>query len=92
MQKRIKNFGLKKGAIASNVTHDSHNIIALGVSDNDICNAVNLIIENKGGISAVGKGKEDILPLSIAGIISDREYDWVAKKYIEMNKAVKNLK
>ena len=45
----IKNFGIKEGAIASSVAHDSHNIIAVGVSDNDICNAVNLIIQNKGG-------------------------------------------
>jgi len=87
----IKNFGLKKGAIASSVTHDSHNIIAVGVSDKDICDAVNLIVENNGGISAVGKGKDDILPLPIAGIISDREHDWVAKKYIEMNKVAKDL-
>lgn len=87
----IKNFGLKEGAIASSVAHDSHNIIAVGVCDEDICDAVNLIVENKGGISAVGKGKADVLPLPIAGIISDREYDWVAKKYIEMNKVAKYL-
>lgn len=87
----IKNFELKKGAIASSVAHDSHNIIAIGVNDNDICKAVNLIIKNKGGICAVGKGKETILPLPIAGIISDRKYDWVAKKYIELNNIAKNL-
>jgi adenine deaminase len=87
----IKNFGLKKGAIASSVAHDSQNIIAVGVSDKDICTAVNLIIQNKGGISAVGKSIENILPLPIAGIISNSEYDWVAKKYIEMNKAAKYL-
>lgn len=87
----IKNFGLNEGAIASSVAHDSHNIIALGINDNYICNAVNLIIENKGGISTVGKGKEELLPLPIAGIISNREYDWVAKKYIEMNRIAKEL-
>lgn len=87
----IKNFGLNEGALASNVAHDSHNIIALGINDEDICNAVNLIIEKKGGISAVGKGKKAILPLPIAGIISNREYNWVAKRYVEMNKAAKDL-
>lgn len=87
----IKNFGLKEGAIASSVAHDSHNIIAVGVSDEDICRAVNLIVKNKGGISAVGKNKEDVLPLPIAGIISDKEYGWVAKKYTEMKKTAKML-
>ncbi len=87
----IKNFGLKEGAIASSVAHDSHNIIAVGINDKDICKAVNLIIKNKGGICAVGKGKEIILPLPIAGIISDGKYDWVAKKYVELNKIAKDL-
>ncbi|UCF49576.1 MAG: adenine deaminase [Thermoplasmatales archaeon] len=87
----IKNFGLKKGAIASSVAHDSHNIIAIGVSDNEICQAVNLLIENKGGLCAVGPGKKIILPLPIAGIISDRKYDWVAKKYDEIEEAAKFL-
>jgi adenine deaminase len=87
----IKKFGLKNGAIASSVAHDSHNIIAVGVSNDDICRAVNLVIQNKGGISAVANNKEEILPLPIAGIISNREYDWVAKKYIEINKAAHDL-
>lgn len=87
----IKNFRLKEGAIASSVAHDSHNIIAVGINDKYICKAVNLIIKNKGGICAVGKGKEIILPLPIAGIISDGKYDWVAKKYVELNKIAKDL-
>ncbi|KYK25386.1 adenosine deaminase [Thermoplasmatales archaeon SG8-52-4] len=87
----IKNFGLKEGAIASSVAHDSHNIIAIGVNDNDICKAVNLIIKNKGGICAIGKGKENILPLPIAGIISNKKYDWIAEKYVELNNMAKTL-
>ena len=87
----IKNFGLKEGAIASSVAHDSHNIIAVGISDEDICRAVNLIVKNEGGISSVGTNKEDVLPLPIAGIISDKEYGWVAKKYTEMKKTAKLL-
>jgi adenine deaminase len=47
----IKNFGLKAGAIASSVAHDSHNIVAIGVDDESICKAVNLVIKNKGGVS-----------------------------------------
>ena len=54
----IKNFGLKKGAIASSVAHDSHNIVAVGVDDESICKAVNLVIEKQGGVSAVGNEKK----------------------------------
>ncbi len=65
----IKNFGLKEGAIASSVGHDSHNIIAVGVSDEAICKAVNLIIENKGGICAVSNSEQKIVSLPVAGIM-----------------------
>jgi adenine deaminase len=58
----IKNFGIKEGAIASSVGHDSHNIIAIGVSDEDLCKAVNLIIANKGGICAVRSKEEKYCP------------------------------
>ena len=87
----VNNFGLKNGAIASSVAHDSHNIIAVGTSDKDVCRAVNLIIENKGGICAVSSQKEKILPLPIAGIISDRDYLTVAQKYSEIDAMVKAL-
>ena len=68
----IRNFGLINGAIASIIAHDSHNIIAVGVSDEDICRAVNLIIEHTGGICAVSQDKEMILPLPVAGIMSNK--------------------
>jgi len=87
----IKNFGLKSGAIASSVAHDSHNIICVGVSDEDICRAVNLVIRNKGGICVVNNGEELILPLPIGGIISNHEYNWVANRYIELNEKVRAL-
>ena len=87
----IKNFGLKDGAIASSVSHDSHNIIAVGVTDEYICKAVNMIIKNKGGISAVGKNYEIVLALPIAGIMSNISYDQVAKKYIYINNIAKAL-
>jgi len=87
----IKNFGLKKGAIASSVAHDSHNVIAVGVTDEDICRAVNLIIENKGGISAISEEKEMVLPLPIAGIMSNEDYSEVANKYGAIDNMAKSL-
>jgi len=87
----IKNFGLKKGAIASSVAHDSHNIIAVGVTDEDICRAVNLIIEHKGGICAVSREKEIILPLPVAGIMSSEEPLSVAEKYTALDRIAKEL-
>ena len=87
----IKNFGLKEGAIASSVGHDSHNIIAVGVSDEAICKAVNLIIEYKGGICAVSDSAEKILPLPVAGIISDKDGKTVGLQYAELDKMAKQL-
>ncbi len=77
----IKNFGLKKGAIASSVAHDSHNIIAVGVDDQSITRAVNLIIEAKGGVSAVDGSEEKIVKLPVAGIMSPNDGYQVAKEY-----------
>lgn len=87
----VRNFGLTEGAIASSVAHDSHNIIAVGVSDRDICRAVNLIIENNGGICAVSDEEEAVLPLPIAGLMSDRSYSEVAEKYTEVDSMAKSL-
>ena len=67
----IKNFNLKEGAIASSVGHDSHNIIAVGVDDESITRAINLLIEAKGGVSAVSGSKEMILPLPCLLYTSD---------------------
>jgi len=87
----IKNFGLKEGAIASSVGHDSHNIIAVGVSDEDICRAVNLIIENKGGICAISNSEEKIVSLPVAGIMSDKDGATIGKQYAELDKMAKRL-
>ncbi len=69
----IKNFGLKKGALASSVAHDSHNIIVVGTTDKEMCKAVNLIIKNRGGICAIGPDDEKSLALPVAGIMSDKD-------------------
>ncbi|WCO00436.1 adenine deaminase [Psychroserpens ponticola] len=87
----IKNFGLKEGAIASSVGHDSHNIIAVGVSDDMICKAVNLIIENKGGICAVSASEENIVSLPVAGIMSDQDGETIGKHYAELDNMAKEL-
>lgn len=87
----IKNFGLKEGAIASSVGHDSHNIIAVGVSDEAICKAVNLIIENKGGICAVSNSEQKIVSLPVAGIMSDKDGKTIGFQYAELDKIAKQL-
>ncbi|MFC2093903.1 adenine deaminase [Bacteroidota bacterium] len=87
----IKNFGLKKGAIASCVAHDSHNIIAVGVTDEDICKAVNSIIDHKGGVSVVYEGKQEVLPLPIAGIMTNEDGYRVAENYSKIDKLAKDL-
>ncbi|MDX8552972.1 adenine deaminase [Tenacibaculum sp. 1B UA] len=87
----IKNFGLKEGAVASSVGHDSHNIIAVGVSDELICKAVNLLIENKGGVCAVTTSEEKVVPLPVAGIMSDKPAVEIGKAYAELDAMAKQL-
>ncbi|TCI94380.1 adenine deaminase [Tenacibaculum sp. M341] len=87
----IKNFGLKQGAIASSVGHDSHNIIAVGVSDEAICRAVNLLIENKGGVCAVYDSVEKVVSLPVAGIMSDKPAEEIGKAYAELDAMAKKM-
>ncbi|MFZ4706331.1 MAG: adenine deaminase [Bacteroidales bacterium] len=87
----IHGFGLKHGAIASTVAHDSHNIIAVGASDKDIVNAVSLLVKNKGGIAFSDGGKSCILPLPVAGLMSNLDGYEVAHKYEEIHKLAKSL-
>lgn len=87
----IRNFGLKKGAIASSVAHDCHNIVVVGTSDEEICKAVNLIIENKGGVCAVYGSESKILPLPVAGIMSDQNGWEAGKLYQEIDVMAKEL-
>ncbi len=87
----IKNFGFKEGAIASSVGHDSHNIIAVGVSDELICKAVNLLIENKGGVCAVTETEEKIVSLPVAGIMSDKPAEEIGKAYAQLDAMAKEM-
>ena len=85
----IKNFKLLKGAIASSVAHDSHNIVAVGVDDESICSAVNLVIDKQGGVSAVSNEKKMVLALPVAGLMSNEDGYKVAEAYTAIDKMVK---
>jgi len=90
----IKNFGLKRGAIASSVAHDSHNIIAVGVDDESLCDAVNLVIGKRGGISVADSSDPSfnkILPLPVAGLMSNENGYKVAEMYTSIDAAAKKL-
>jgi adenine deaminase len=85
----VKNFGLQQGAIASTVAHDSHNIIAVGVDDENICKAVNLVIKERGGVSAVSNASSLVLGLPVAGLMSNDDGYTVASSYTAIDKMVK---
>lgn len=87
----IKNFGLKKGAIASSVAHDCHNIVVVGTSDEEINHAVNLLIENQGGICAVNGNEKKSLALPVAGIMSDLNGWETGRLYQEIDAMAKAL-
>jgi len=82
----IRGFGLQEGALASSVAHDSHNVVAVGTSDAAIARAVNAVIDAQGGISAASASETRVLPLPIAGLISDRPYDEVARRYTTLSR------
>lgn len=86
----IRNFGLKSGALASSVAHDSHNIVAVGADDESLCRAVNLIIQEKGGVSCVGK-EDRVLALPVAGLMSREDGYSVAAQYSAIDRAAKEL-
>jgi len=87
----IKNIGLRQGAIASSVAHDSHNIVAVGADDESLCRAVNLVIEQRGGISCVGDSSEMVLGLPVAGLMSNENGYKVAEAYTTIDALAKSL-
>lgn len=87
----VKGFGLKEGAIASSVAHDSHNIVAVGTDDHSLMRAVNLVIAAEGGVSCVGGQHEHILPLPVAGLMSAKDGYKVAEAYTNIDEAAKLL-
>ncbi|HAG16885.1 MAG TPA: adenine deaminase [Bacteroidales bacterium] len=87
----IRGFGFKKGAIASSVAHDSHNIIAVGTSDTELLHAINLVIQENGGVSWVDGVEKKVLPLPVGGIMSNADGFEVAKAYNVLDKKAKSL-
>jgi adenine deaminase len=87
----IQSFGFKTGAIASTVAHDSHNIIAVGVDDESILKAINLVVHERGGISCVHGGLSKVIGLPVAGLMSTADPYQVANDYIEIDKMAKSL-
>jgi adenine deaminase len=87
----IKNIGLKRGAIASSVGHDSHNITAVGTSDKELCRAVNEVIKNKGGMAIVDGDSVECIPLPIAGLMSHLDGYEVGKMYARLNQKAREM-
>jgi len=87
----IRGFGLKRGAIATSIAHDAHNIVAVGVSDEDICKAVNRIAELQGGIVVVDGDVKAELQLNIAGLMSEESAEVVAEKLDKIHEEIRRL-
>lgn len=87
----IRGFGLRKGALASTVAHDSHNIICIGTSDTVMTEAINLLIESKGGIAVLHDGEQLLLPLPVGGLMSGGDGYRVAARYHELNSRARDL-
>ena len=87
----IHGFGLKHGAIATSVAHDSHNIIAVGTNDRDIVNAINMIVDAAGGMCVVSDEGQEILKLPVAGIMSDLPVTAMASRYEKLSETARSL-
>ncbi len=87
----IKHFGLKNGAIASSVAHDSHNVIVIGCDDESMAAVANLVLNVGGGVAAIGNDRELIVPLPVAGLMSTEDGYKVAQDYSELDQFVKTL-
>lgn len=87
----IRNFGLHHGALASSVAHDSHNIVAVGASDEDLAAAVNEVVRHRGGLAVSAQGRTTSLPLPVAGLMSPDDGLDVAERYDELDRAAKEL-
>ena len=88
----VKGFNLKCGAIASTVAHDSHNMIVVGTNDYDMYTAAVALIKSQGGKVVVKDGEIiSELPLPIAGLMSDKDFDYVVNKCDELNQAAHSI-
>lgn len=87
----VHGFGITSGAIAGSVSHDSHNIVAVGTRDDDIIRAIDLVIRNRGGLVAVSGNERTILPLGCAGLMSIRPYEEVCDSLRSLNRHVEEI-
>ena len=87
----VHGFGLNQGAFASSVAHDSHNVIAVGVDDEHIVQAINRVVAGQGGLAVTSGRDAQFLPLPVAGLMSDLPIEEVAKSYQELDRRVKGL-
>ena len=87
----VTGFGLKTGAFASSVAHDSHNIVAVGTNDADLVTAINAVIVERGGLSVSGNGQTDILELPVAGLMSTESCQSVGQRYAELDRRLKEF-
>ena len=87
----VHGFGLRAGALASSVAHDSHNLVAVGADDASLAAAVNLVIAHRGGLAVAGPGGAQILPLPIAGLMSTQDGYAVARAYTALDARVRRL-
>lgn len=85
-------YGLKRGAVATSIAHDSHNLIVAGVNDEDMALAGNTVLKNKGGLAVVADGRVlGQLPLPIAGLMSEEPASWVAERLTGLKKEARKL-
>ncbi len=87
----IHGLGLRRGAMASSVAHDSHNVVAAGVDDEALAEAVNLVIASKGGLAATDGARHELLPLPVAGLMATESYERVARAYARVDALAKQL-
>jgi adenine deaminase len=87
----VRNFGLKRGAIASSVAHDSHNVVVVGTTDPAMARAANLVIRNRGGLALADDDREDVLPLPVAGLMTTADGYEVARKYAALTEKAKRM-
>lgn len=87
----VKGFGLRKGAIASTIAHDSHNIVAVGASDTDLAQAINLLIAHQGGLAVAEANHNMLLPLPVAGLMTTASAHHTAQRYQQLQHAAQQL-
>ena len=87
----VRGFGFQHGAIASSVAHDSHNVVAVGASDEDLCAAINAVVTARGGLSLCAGSQHQLLPLSVAGLMSTGSCEDVSATYLQLERHAKQL-